>query len=76
MAEYTHSTKAHTSRVISCQASFSLLKMAFIFAVIDSIACVEFPEHNRYIPRLWRSRAETAQGTICFSDRYLCFSTI
>lgn len=28
-----------TSRVISCQASFSLSKMALILAVIDSIAC-------------------------------------
>lgn len=34
----TGSASTHTSRVMSCQASLSLSKMAFILAVIESIA--------------------------------------
>lgn len=37
-ADSTGSAVAHTSRVMSCQASLSLSKMALILAVIESIA--------------------------------------
>lgn len=41
-----------TSNVISCHASFSLSKIAFIFAVMDSIACVfrSLRYNSRYVP--------------------------